>query len=99
MKAFGQPSNLAVAFVSILRFLPVPLTDWIFDRLGGERTEFARNTSSLAISVAKTLVDAKQAALDEGSDSADFITMCLKANAQPNSKAKLSEAEVLSEIG
>lgn len=94
----GAPSDFAVLFVSAMRFVPARLRSWVYSTLGGHRIEFMEQTGLLAKRVAQELVDEKAAALAQGEGGKDILSLCVKANAEQNSRGKLTNEEMLSQL-
>ncbi|KAJ3758780.1 cytochrome P450 [Lentinula raphanica] len=98
LNTFGSPSAGALISLELFRLLPISLVEFINDHNPLSRFKSVHRVTKVANAVAKELVSAKYHALLEDKSKHDIMSLLVKANAGENPKARLTEAEMISQM-
>ncbi|KAJ3711587.1 cytochrome P450 [Lentinula raphanica] len=98
LNTFGSPSAGALISLELFRLLPISLVEFINDHNPSSRFKSVHRVTKVANAVAKELVSAKYNALLEDKSKHDIMSLLVKANAGENPKARLTEAEMISQM-
>ncbi|KAJ3768943.1 cytochrome P450 [Lentinula raphanica] len=98
LNTFGSPSAGALISLELFRLLPISLVEFINDHNPLSRFKSVHRVTKVANAVAKELVSAKYNALLEDKSKHDIMSLLVKANAGENPKARLTEAEMISQM-
>ncbi|CCM04675.1 uncharacterized protein FIBRA_06861 [Fibroporia radiculosa] len=95
---FASPSKPKLFFTSVAHYMPMCLTEYLYDILPGKSLDKARQNKRVAHKVANELLETKSAALLQGKGSRDIMSILVKANASEDEKRQLSHAEMVSQM-
>ncbi|KAJ3817458.1 cytochrome P450 [Lentinula raphanica] len=98
LNTFGSPSAGALISLELFQLLPISLVEFINDHNPLSRFKSVHRVTKVANAVAKELVSAKYNALLEDKSKHDIMSLLVKANAGENPKARLTEAEMISQM-
>ncbi|KAJ3722183.1 cytochrome P450 [Lentinula guzmanii] len=98
LKTFGSPSDGTLIALELFRLLPSFIVEFINDYNPMSRLTPVHKVTKVANAVAKELVSTKYNALLEDKSKHDIMSLLVKANAGENPKARLTDAELISQM-
>ncbi|KZT01474.1 cytochrome P450 [Laetiporus sulphureus 93-53] len=93
-----RPSKMKVFCTSMARFIPMRLSEILYDHLPGKGLDKARENKQAAHNVAHQLLEMKSDALLLGKGNRDIMSILVKANASENEKTRLTHEEMISQM-
>ncbi|KAJ3995671.1 cytochrome P450 [Lentinula boryana] len=98
LKTFGSPSAGTLITLELFRLLPSFMVEFINDYNPMSRLTPVHKVTKVANAVAKELVSTKYNDLLEDKSKHDIMSLLVKANAGENPKARLTDAELISQM-
>lgn len=72
---FASPSVNTMFALDAMRFVPLPVIEWLQDRSKDERFQISRNAEKTVYKVAKELIEAKAEYLKLGKEGRDVFSL------------------------
>lgn len=95
---YSKPTNNQVLAVTIAQFLPLRFLHWMVHSAPIAKFKHLRYIVKISNDMARRLVAEKSAALLQGEGSRDVMSICVKANAAEDPRARLAEHEMLAQL-
>ncbi|KAJ7186135.1 cytochrome P450 [Mycena filopes] len=95
---FALPTKPVIFVMGFLEFLPLWIIRLFIDYAPAPLLRHGRHVTRVAVGIAKRLVAEKSAALTEGKEKRDVLSLLVKANASENPRTSLSEREMYAQM-
>ncbi|KAG8220520.1 cytochrome P450 [Butyriboletus roseoflavus] len=95
---FGHPSATQIFVQAASKYIPLSVLEWVADHGSNPRLKRAREAKKAVTEVAKEMVREKTETLLAGEGGRDIFSLLVKANMDTETKNKMTEEEVLSQM-
>lgn len=95
---FASPSEAKLFVSNLFHYIPMPIQEWMYNRMPGKAMEKARFNRTAAHKVANELLAMKAEALSLGKENRDVMSILVRANNSEDERTKLNHEELLSQM-